>query len=111
MQRSPLKLPLSGIGRPRWPEREEVMADIVLSSAFDTDNFWAARSGAALLTDKGEYRFENTAGFFVKVTDLAGTFLYSGDDPASGTYTAITVYSDAGFTTQLASYSSTTDIA
>lgn len=85
------------------------MATVAFTSAFDIANFWAARSGAAILTGATEYRFQNAAGLFIKVTGTGLT--YTGDDPLAGNYTAITVYSDAGFVTQVASYSSSSDIA
>jgi hypothetical protein len=35
------------------------MATVAFTSAFDIANFWAARSGAAILTGATEYRFQN----------------------------------------------------
>ena len=80
------------------------MATVNLTAAFDTDDFAAARTGAAILKSSTEYRFESTAGYFVKVTGTS--LLYSGDDPSGGTYTDVAIYSDIGFTAQVASFNS-----
>src|SRR6185295_18276288 len=38
------------------------------------------------------------------------SLLYSGDDPSGGTYTDVAIYSDVGFTTQVASFNSATPL-
>ena len=80
------------------------MATINLTSAFNTNDFSAARTGNAILEDPSEYRFLSTAGYYVKVT--GSNFLYTGHDPLSGTYTGVTIYSDLGFTAEVATFSS-----
>jgi Ca2+-binding RTX toxin-like protein len=73
-------------------------------------DFWDARSGAAILQTDTIYRFY-TGLYYIQVTGTGLT--YSGDDPdplGTGTYTSIALYADAGFTNQIASYSSLTSI-
>ncbi len=79
------------------------MASVTLSSAFDTADFWSGRDGAAIDTTATIYKFKNLAGYWVEVTGTGLT--YTGDDPDTGTYATISIYSDSGFTTLVAAYS------
>lgn len=81
------------------------MANVSHDSAFTTDNFWLG--GTFISNDGSNYRFQSTAGF----VEVSGTSLTdSSGTPTGGTYLDITVFSDAGFTTEVASYTSASAI-
>jgi Ca2+-binding RTX toxin-like protein len=82
------------------------MANIFLYAAFDMADIWAARLGAAITEATSAYVFQNTAGYFVRVTDtiVGNSLTYSGDDPSGGTYDTIEVFSDASLSNYVAIY-------
>ncbi|MGH6734789.1 MAG: type I secretion C-terminal target domain-containing protein [Methyloceanibacter sp.] len=82
------------------------MADVTLSLVFNSDVFWAPRSGASIVATDSTYEFQNVAGNYVVVS---GSGLdYDGDDPLAGTYDSILVYTDAAHTTLVAKYETAT---
>jgi Ca2+-binding RTX toxin-like protein len=85
------------------------MATVIFTNAYHTDDFWTERAEPTVTATSTTYEFVNASGFSVRVTGTGFTFDLN-DDPDGGNYTSITVFSDTGFATQLASYSSATDI-
>jgi Ca2+-binding RTX toxin-like protein len=88
---------------------EDAMAIVTLTSAFDTENFWAPRLGSAIVKSSATYGFQSDFGF-VRVTGTGFTY---GLGPLSevivdGDYTTITVFKNSDFTGTIASYGSAT---
>jgi Ca2+-binding RTX toxin-like protein len=84
-----------------------MMATVSLNASLNSDDFWRPIDTAITKTST-IYEFQNDEGQYVRVT---GTSLaYDGDNPLSGNYTQIAIFSDSGFNTQIASYSSATAI-
>ena len=85
------------------------MATITNTSAFSSDNFWAALQGAPIQATATTYRFQNAAGLFVEV--IGSGMTYAGNAPSGGTYTAIRVYTTNAFANPISTYTSATGIA
>ncbi|MGH6735156.1 MAG: hypothetical protein ACRECX_03640 [Methyloceanibacter sp.] len=81
------------------------MAIIAFLQPFRTGFFWQQRDGAPISKSDTTYEYSINTDLGVFYVRVNGSDLdYDGDEPDGGTYTSIDVFSDAGFTTTVASY-------